>query len=112
MPMRPAYVSLPHATIKDSRPAASVRGYDHAWSGLRHSFLSAHPCCTFCNHPATVCDHIKPLAVGGARLNESNLRSVCVDCHAKLTMNFRRFGVNEMVVPVATRMATQGRGVV
>lgn len=112
MPMKPTFVPLPHASIKDSRQTAHARGYDRTWQILRYRYLSAHPVCTFCHRPATVVDHIQPLASGGARLEESNLRPVCVDCHAKLTTNFKRFGVNEMDVPTAVRSTAKGQGVV
>lgn len=112
MPMKAAYLPSPYATIRDGRQTAHARGYDRTWQALRYHYLSAHPVCTFCSRPATVVDHIRPLALGGARLDESNLRPVCVDCHAKLTANFKQYGVNELTVPASVRLAAQGQGVV
>lgn len=104
MPMRPLYTRSVHraspAPVRrdDGRPSAFTRGYDRVWQALRRRFLTKNPCCCFCHRLATAVDHIRPLAAGGDRLNEKNLRPVCVECHAKLTTNFKRYGVNEMTV--------------
>lgn len=89
----------------DYRPAASRRGYDRAWSRFRLHHLRKHPLCVFAEHPgakadcllaASIVDHVKPLTAGGARLDERNCRSVCTNCHAKLTTAYKLTGINEM----------------
>jgi 5-methylcytosine-specific restriction endonuclease McrA len=87
------------------RPSASRRGYDRAWQALRDWQLIEYPLCVFMDHPtasrdclrsATIADHIQPLQAGGERLDPANVRSVCRNCHAKLTGNFVATGQNAM----------------
>src|SRR5688572_2168292 len=85
--------------------SAAARGYDRTWRQFRECYLANHPLCVFRDTPdllhrclvtASIPDHIKPLAEGGARLDESNLRSVCTACHSALTNNYRKTGQNQM----------------
>lgn len=79
------------------RGTAYERGYDNAWRRLRDAFIMQNPICVFCGHPAAVMDHIVPVAVDRTRrLDVTNLRPVCTGCHAKLTANLKKTGVNEM----------------
>ncbi len=83
----------------DRRPSAAARGYDATWRKVRDSFLARHPLCVFCNKLASVVDHVKPIAQGGARLDDKNLRGLCRDCHAAVTGCLRATGVNELPTP-------------
>ena len=80
----------------DLRMSSFRRGYDATWRKVRRLHLARYPACTFCPHPATIVDHIKPLNDGGERLDPDNLRSVCRNCHAILTANYAKTGRNEM----------------
>lgn len=84
------------ARAPDHRGSAYARGYDADWRAVRETVLREEPCCTFCPRPATIVDHITPLTAGGARLDRSNLRPVCRECHTHLTANYRKTGRNEM----------------
>ena len=57
---------------------------------MRRWFLARHPLCAHClkrgfTTPATEVDHIKPLRQGGARLDQTNLQSLCKPCHSRKT---------------------------
>ena len=57
------------------------------WRNLRNHFLSKHPLCKLCEEkhiykPATVVDHIIPMANGGDPWREDNLQALCNRCHA------------------------------
>ncbi|TVS19297.1 MAG: HNH endonuclease [Gammaproteobacteria bacterium] len=73
-----------------ARGSAAERGYDSRWTRLRNWFIRAHPLCAWCaesgrTSAAQIVDHIVPIRAGGARLEESNLQSLCRSCHAKKT---------------------------
>ena len=56
------------------------------WRKKRKSFLNERPLCVHCEHkglvvPATVVDHIKPIRLGGEKLNDDNLQGLCETCH-------------------------------
>lgn len=72
------------------RGTSAQRGYDADWQRLRDYHLRAEPTCRMCAavgrvERATMVDHIVPINDGGARLDESNLQSLCGACHAKKT---------------------------
>lgn len=60
------------------------------------------PLCVEClkhnrDQPATVADHIVPIAVDPMRrLDLDNGRGLCARCHALITDNYKRTGLNEM----------------
>ena len=54
------------------------------WQRLRSIVLRRSPFCLLCHAPATVVDHIHERQDGGEAYDESNLRSLCASCHAKL----------------------------
>lgn len=61
---------------------------DHRWRKLRAIQLRSCPFCQSCstsNNPVLACDvdHIKPIALGGAKLSLANLQSLCRSCHNK-----------------------------
>jgi 5-methylcytosine-specific restriction protein A len=78
-----------------------VNPYDADWRRVRSEHLTWFPWCqlALCRAPAREVDHIIPVRAGGARLDHRNLRSLCIDCHRKITpreydvrprANFRR----------------------
>ncbi|WP_082342771.1 HNH endonuclease signature motif containing protein [Vulgatibacter incomptus] len=82
--------TLNDAAYDQKRGSASQRGYDHAWKKLRDSHLSKHPLCALCLssgrvRAAFLVDHIRELIDGGARLDPSNLQSLCSPCHSLKT---------------------------
>ncbi len=52
------------------------------WRRVREIVLSEDPLCE-CGSIATVVDHIKPIQQGGSVWSESNLQSLCTNCHNK-----------------------------
>lgn len=80
----------------DNRASAAARGYDHLWAQTRDLFIMENPCCALCGGPASMVDHVVPLNSGGARLDPDNLRSLCRDCHARVTARYRKDGINEL----------------
>lgn len=80
------------------RGSASSRGYDADWRRLRLQFLAAHPLCLFCADAdrvtaATVVDHIITIADRpDLRLDWSNLRPLCKECHDRHTAREQAFG--------------------
>lgn len=85
---------------RHQRPSASARGYDTEWAQLAKRWLLAYPWCgqrlggvfhadhSHCHRRgaevrAQVVDHIKPIREGGARLDLTNLQSLCARCNAR-----------------------------
>lgn len=74
----------------DRRGSASSRGYDWRWKKLRDAYLAKNPLCEHCLADGRVTianevDHIVALRDGGARLDPSNLQSLCIACHRAKT---------------------------
>jgi 5-methylcytosine-specific restriction protein A len=73
------------------RLSAWKRGYDDTWRKLRIMHLAREPLCRFCAEkgivePAEVVDHIETIeARPDLRLDDRNLRSLCVACHNRRT---------------------------
>jgi len=60
------------------------------WRRVRAVVLSEQPLCAACNtQPATQCDHIKPLDVGGTN-ERDNLQGLCAACHTRKTFSENR----------------------
>ena len=65
---------------------ATPSPYDHEWRELRAWKLTNYPWCERCRAAsAREVDHIIAIRSGGARLDPRNLRSLCVDCHRRVT---------------------------
>lgn len=105
MPKRPP-VHKPHAQrsekqrraeIDARRGSSSARGYDAVWRKLRKVYLIKNPLCVFCEEegkltPATVVDHIVPIAQAPVlRLDPKNLRSLCKPHHDARTAKEQGF---------------------
>lgn len=61
------------------------RGYHSGWDKMRDAHMAAEPLCRMCHRPATMVDHIIPIADGGELLDDANLQSLCDSCHGKKT---------------------------
>ena len=100
MPSKPAIFRSPFVATMNRdvmRGSATARGYDGQWRRLRKVHLTANPLCHNCGNFATIVDHIVPVVIAPERrLDRSNLRSCCVECHNQITTNFRTTGVNEL----------------
>jgi 5-methylcytosine-specific restriction protein A len=91
MPTRPPI----HKPARSRNPVelrdnAQSRGYDVVWQRARLAYLAHNPLCEECSRHgvtelANEVDHIVPLSKGGARLDPSNLQSLCKPCHSKKT---------------------------
>lgn len=72
-----------------------------AWQAARQQQLIEQPWCAFCERigrlsPATVVDHIIPLAQAwDRRLDPSNLQSLCKQHHDRTKQRLERTGVEE-----------------
>lgn len=51
-----------------------------AWMQLKNKVLAAEPLCRYCGSPATVVDHIVPVALGGSN-DIDNLAGACEPCN-------------------------------
>lgn len=70
------------AIERDGREA-EIRAFymSERWRRLRKWVLSHDPLCRECGEIARVVDHIKPIKLGGARLDVTNLQPLCDGCH-------------------------------
>lgn len=80
------------------RGSSTARGYDADWRRLRAAFLAKNPVCLFCEAAglivlAQVVDHIISFHERPElRLEWSNLRSLCKECHDRRTAREQAFG--------------------
>ena len=68
--------------------SAAKRGYGRQHRKNREQLLRQEPLCRMCKAknpprytPATIADHVVPIAKGGAIHDINNLQPVCADCH-------------------------------
>lgn len=71
------------------RGSSRVRGYNNQWERVRAIKLQLNPLCEMCDKQgltvrAEMVHHVKPIDEGGARLELSNLMSLCNACHEKI----------------------------
>jgi 5-methylcytosine-specific restriction endonuclease McrA len=104
MPTKPPIFRSPFrpAPRPETRVSSWRRGYDRDWQKLRdHHLRNVEPLCRICNQngqttAAVLVDHATPIEVAPERrLDPTNLRSLCVNCHNACTGNYRATGVNE-----------------
>lgn len=74
---------------KYDRDPAVRRRYGRAWKRIRDRHITQHPLCEMCKKqgritPAEEVHHIKPLSQGGTH-DDSNLMSLCKECHSRIT---------------------------
>jgi len=61
------------------------------WKALRAQHRKQHPFCAFCNRLAEQVDHILPARTHPEqRLDPTNLRSLCADCHSRVRFDQAR----------------------
>ena len=82
---------------KYGRDPAAKRQYNGRWRKIRANHLADHPLCEVCLRegltiPAEEVHHILPLRKGGTH-DPSNLMSLCISCHSRITAREgRRWG--------------------
>ena len=80
-----------------SRPAYDFY-HSKEWRKKRENYLIEHPFCVECWKQgrltkAVVVDHIQPISMGGALLDDENLQALCPSCHTrKSILEGSRFG--------------------
>ncbi len=84
---------------KHQRSKESTAFYNSSeWRKKRANYLIEHPFCVECWKygrltKATVVDHIIPIRMGGALLEDENLQALCPSCHTrKSILEGSRFG--------------------
>jgi len=97
---RPGRCAACEAKRDQGRGGATARGYDEAWAVFSRRWLALHRWCgeraDFRLHPdhsacvqggartrATVTDHIRSLAAGGAHMDPTNHQSLCGPCNRR-----------------------------
>ena len=62
--------------------------HSKAWRMTRKFYIKAHPLCEMCKRKSPpeitggqMVDHIKAISIGGDRLHQSNLQTLCNNCH-------------------------------
>lgn len=71
------------------RGSSASRGYDRTWGKVQAAYKQAFPLCGRCQAMGTIkqmdmVHHIIAIADGGARLEYSNLLSLCWSCHGRV----------------------------
>ena len=62
------------------------QGYGSQWRRTRNAYIREHPRCEQCGQPAREVHHRDHRGARGPRgLDWSNLQSLCIACHRKLT---------------------------
>jgi 5-methylcytosine-specific restriction protein A len=72
--------------VYQQHAARDARYSTARWQDARAAQLARCPCCEVCakvgrTTPATVCDHITPVRLGGAFWDTRNYQSLCRPCH-------------------------------
>lgn len=68
------------------QPSANTRALTgRQRAELRRKSLAREPTCRHCGAPGTEADHIRPIALGGARFDLGNIQTLCGACHATKT---------------------------
>ena len=62
--------------------------HSKAWRMTRKFYIKANPLCEQCTRDGRttggqMVDHIRQITMGGDRLHQSNLQTLCNSCHAK-----------------------------
>ena len=62
--------------------------HSKAWRMTRKFYIKANPLCEQCSRDGRttggqMVDHIRQITMGGDRLHQSNLQTLCNSCHAK-----------------------------
>jgi 5-methylcytosine-specific restriction endonuclease McrA len=79
----PAATATRHSPMP--RPGSpTVRGYNAEWGRVRRVILErdGHRC-HWCGKHADTVDHVRPLTIGGERLDPTNLVAACRSCNSR-----------------------------
>lgn len=86
--LKPSRLATPgrKLAILETVPGATPRQRGRPWARRRAAWLREHPLCAHCLQAGRVraaaeVDHVVPLQHGGQD-DDSNLQSLCADCHA------------------------------
>lgn len=82
---------------------SNQRGYGRQHRKLREQLLRQEPLCRLCLAKgrvtaATIADHIRPIAQGGALYDLANLQPVCASCHQDKSNADRGFRVKRRIL--------------
>ena len=79
---------IPKAKPQDRQIDNSSFYHSKAWRMTRRFYIKNNALCEQCTREGRttggqMVDHIKQITLGGSRLDESNLQTLCNTCHAK-----------------------------
>lgn len=81
---------IPKAKPQNRQHDNSNFYHSKGWRMTRKFYIKANPLCEMCKRKSPtettggqMVDHIKPISIGGDRLHQSNLQTLCNSCHAK-----------------------------
>lgn len=75
-----------HKAVKWQTKEDNSFYHTKAWRQLRKVWITSNPLCAECldkgiTKAARIVDHVIPIRLGGERLSQSNLQSLCTSCH-------------------------------
>lgn len=85
----PRQKKAPRKPAQTGRAKSDATFYNSPiWRRVSAQHRAKHPMCAHCAlsgklTPATETDHVRPIRLGGASLDQANLQSLCTSCHAK-----------------------------
>ena len=79
---------IPKAKPQNRQIDNSQFYHSKAWRMTRKFYIKANPLCEQCTRDGKttggqMVDHIRQITMGGDRLHQSNLQTLCNSCHAK-----------------------------
>ena len=79
---------IPKAKPQNRQIDNSQFYHSKAWRMTRKFYIKANPLCEQCTRDGRttggqMVDHIRQITMGGDRLHQSNLQTLCNSCHAK-----------------------------
>ena len=79
---------IPKAKPQNRQIDNSQFYHSKAWRMTRKFYIKANPLCEQCTRDGRttggqMVDHIRQITMGGGRLHQSNLQTLCNSCHAK-----------------------------
>ena len=91
---------------KQERKAYAVKSFVNPlyhtkqWKALRLSVLRDEPLCRECRlggkiEVAKVCDHVRPVRLGGEMWERSNLQPLCLSCHQRKSQSEKSKGIKD-----------------
>lgn len=79
---------IPKAKLQNRQHDNSNFYHSKGWRMTRKFYIKDNPLCEQCTRDGRttggqMVDHIKPISIGGDRLHQSNLQTLCNSCHNK-----------------------------